>query len=41
MTLFATAFRMGIEPFFFSIPIQKPSKAYAQKSANICGLGSR
>ncbi len=41
MTLFATAFRMGIEPFFFSHSDSKnPQKAYAQITNYFVILGS-
>ncbi|WP_349664710.1 oligosaccharide flippase family protein [Cellulophaga lytica] len=41
MTLFATAFRMGIEPFFFSHSNAKnPQKAYAQITNYFVILGS-
>lgn len=41
MTLFATAFRMGIEPFFFShAKSEKPQKAYAQITNYFVILGS-
>jgi O-antigen/teichoic acid export membrane protein len=41
MTLFATAFRMGIEPFFFShAKTDKPQKAYAQITNYFVILGS-
>lgn len=41
MTLFATAFRMGIEPFFFSHSNSKhPQKAYAQITNYFVILGS-
>ncbi len=41
MTLFATAFRMGIEPFFFShSTTQNPQKAYAQITNYFVVLGS-
>jgi len=41
MTLFATAFRMGIEPFFFSHSDTKnPQKAYAQITDYFVVLGS-
>jgi O-antigen/teichoic acid export membrane protein len=41
MTLFATAFRMGIEPFFFSHSDSKnPQKAYAQITNYFVVLGS-
>lgn len=41
MTLFATAFRMGIEPFFFSHSDTKnPQKAYAQITNYFVVLGS-
>ena len=41
MTLFATAFRMGIEPFFFSHSETKnPQKAYAQITNYFVVLGS-
>lgn len=41
MTLFATAFRMGIEPFFFSHSGTKnPQKAYAQITNYFVVLGS-
>jgi O-antigen/teichoic acid export membrane protein len=41
MTLFATAFRMGIEPFFFShFNTQNPQRAYAQITNYFVILGS-
>ncbi|MEX0287490.1 MAG: lipopolysaccharide biosynthesis protein, partial [Flavobacteriaceae bacterium] len=41
MTLFATAFRMGIEPFFFShAKTERPEKAYAQITNYFVILGS-
>lgn len=41
MTLFATAFRMGIEPFFFShAKTEHPQKAYAQITNYFVVLGS-
>jgi len=41
MTLFATAFRMGIEPFFFShAGTENPQKAYAQITNYFVVLGS-
>ena len=41
MTLFATAFRMGIEPFFFShSETEHPQKAYAQITNYFVVLGS-
>jgi O-antigen/teichoic acid export membrane protein len=41
MTLFATAFRLGIEPFFFShATTDKPEKAYAQITNYFVILGS-
>jgi len=41
MTLFATAFRMGIEPFFFShAETKNPQKAYAQITNYFVVLGS-
>ena len=41
MTLFATAFRMGIEPFFFShAKTKKPQKAYAQITNYFIIIGS-
>ena len=41
MTLFATAFRMGIEPFFFShSTTENPQKAYAQITNYFIVLGS-
>lgn len=41
MTLFATAFRMGIEPFFFSHSnTENPQKAYAQITDYFVILGS-
>ena len=41
MTLFATAFRLGIEPFFFShASSEKPEKAYAQITNYFVVLGS-
>ncbi|MEA1786652.1 oligosaccharide flippase family protein [Arenibacter sp. GZD96] len=41
MTLFATAFRMGIEPFFFShASTEHPQKAYAQITSYFVILGS-
>jgi len=41
MTLFATAFRLGIEPFFFShAKTEKPQKAYAQVTNYFVILGS-
>ncbi|MFS4466300.1 lipopolysaccharide biosynthesis protein [Maribacter sp. 2210JD10-5] len=41
MTLFATAFRMGIEPFFFShSDTKEPQKAYAQITNYFVVLGS-
>lgn len=41
MTLFATAFRMGIEPFFFShSKSENPQKAYAQITNYFVILGS-
>ena len=41
MTLFATAFRMGIEPFFFSHSnSENPQKAYAQITNYFVILGS-
>ena len=41
MTLFATAFRMGIEPFFFShSKTEEPQKAYAQITNYFIILGS-
>jgi len=41
MTLFATAFRMGIEPFFFSHSgSENPQKAYAQITNYFVVLGS-
>ncbi|TFG76177.1 MAG: polysaccharide biosynthesis protein, partial [Flavobacteriales bacterium] len=41
MTLFATAFRMGIEPFFFShAGSENPQKAYAQITNYFVVLGS-
>ncbi len=41
MTLFATAFRMGIEPFFFShSSSENPQKAYAQITNYFVVLGS-
>ncbi len=41
MTLFATAFRMGIEPFFFShSSSEHPQKAYAQITNYFVVLGS-
>lgn len=41
MTLFATAFRMGIEPFFFShAGTENPKKAYAQITNYFVILGS-
>lgn len=41
MTLFATAFRMGIEPFFFShAETENPQKAYAQITNYFVVLGS-
>jgi O-antigen/teichoic acid export membrane protein len=41
MTLFATAFRMGIEPFFFShANTENPQKAYAQITNYFVVLGS-
>ncbi len=41
MTLFATAFRMGIEPFFFShFNTQNPQRAYAQITNYFVMLGS-
>ena len=41
MTLFATAFRMGIEPFFFShSKSEHPQKAYAQITNYFVVLGS-
>lgn len=41
MTLFATAFRMGIEPFFFShADSENPQKAYAQITNYFVILGS-
>lgn len=41
MTLFATAFRMGIEPFFFShAGTENPKKAYAQITDYFVILGS-
>ncbi len=41
MTLFATAFRMGIEPFFFSHSgTENPQKAYAQITNYFVVLGS-
>ena len=41
MTLFATAFRMGIEPFFFShSETENPEKAYAQITNYFVVLGS-
>jgi len=41
MTLFATAFRMGIEPFFFSHSTsENPQKAYAQITNYFVILGS-
>ena len=41
MTLFATAFRLGIEPFFFSHSKSKnPQKAYAQITNYFVILGS-
>ena len=41
MTLFATAFRMGIEPFFFShSDTENPQKAYAQITNYFVILGS-
>jgi len=41
MTLFATAFRMGIEPFFFShAGTENPQKAYAQITNYFVILGS-
>lgn len=41
MTLFATAFRMGIEPFFFSHSTsENPEKAYAQITNYFVVLGS-
>lgn len=41
MTLFATAFRMGIEPFFFShSSSENPQKAYAQITSYFVVLGS-
>ncbi len=41
MTLFATAFRLGIEPFFFShATTENPQKAYAQITNYFVVLGS-
>lgn len=41
MTLFATAFRLGIEPFFFShASTEEPQKAYAQITNYFVVLGS-
>jgi len=41
MTLFATAFRLGIEPFFFShASSEEPEKAYAQITNYFVVLGS-
>ena len=41
MTLFATAFRLGIEPFFFShSKTEQPQKAYAQITNYFIVLGS-
>lgn len=41
MTLFATAFRMGIEPFFFShAGTENPQKAYAQITNYFVVIGS-
>lgn len=41
MTLFATAFRLGIEPFFFShSTTEQPQKAYAQITNYFVVLGS-
>ena len=41
MTLFATAFRLGIEPFFFShASSEEPQKAYAQITNYFVVLGS-
>ena len=41
MTLFATAFRLGIEPFFFShAGTKNPQKAYAQITNYFVVLGS-
>lgn len=41
MTLFATAFRMGIEPFFFNhFKTENPQKAYAQVTNYFVVLGS-
>lgn len=41
MTLFATAFRMGIEPFFFNhYKTENPQKAYAQVTNYFVILGS-
>ncbi|NHF59130.1 oligosaccharide flippase family protein [Flavobacteriaceae bacterium TP-CH-4] len=41
MTLFATAFRMGIEPFFFNhADTENPQKAYAQITNYFVVLGS-
>jgi len=41
MTLFATAFRLGIEPFFFShSSTEKPERAYAQITNYFVILGS-
>ncbi|MBT8222663.1 MAG: oligosaccharide flippase family protein [Eudoraea sp.] len=41
MTLFATAFRLGIEPFFFShATSEEPQKAYAQITNYFVVLGS-
>jgi O-antigen/teichoic acid export membrane protein len=41
MTLFATAFRLGIEPFFFShASSENPKKAYAQITNYFVVLGS-
>ncbi|MEZ4809890.1 MAG: oligosaccharide flippase family protein [Allomuricauda sp.] len=41
MTLFGTAFRMGVEPFFFShANSEKPQKTYAQITSYFVVLGS-
>ncbi len=41
MTLFGTAFRMGVEPFFFShAKTEKPQKTYAQITSYFVILGS-
>src|SRR5690606_40416717 len=41
MTLFGTAFRMGVEPFFFShAKSERPQKTYAQITNYFVVLGS-